>query len=577
MLKKLLFLFGAAFIAVSVFFATTCDMVYIDDIFGDHSPRLTILGLPANVNNHNFSEIFLYNNAGQIAKCTDINDISITYTDTAATAVIPLTYINNDTPFKDSGTFLVTFIAHIDIYSDIIKTYNDGLLVVCKRGSGTIDLKEDFGYFAGSLVNPYDAEPLTVRKGTKFEMNGSYYTLTYDTDVTESEMDRSSIVYVYASFSGQNVTLEYSYDTPVWDNYKKGYYLDNKRALFKFILIKSNTDIYFAKTKINEDFRHFQYHTNDSSYMSYNSLPVEYTLSGSGDPSPATRTFTPGTYIFILKGASGGKGYYNGGSGGLVIETVNLSKNVNFTLFTGECGKNVVVSSDASYTGYAGGGGGSGTFIYSDTGYFLCAGGGGGGGGRKANIASSGYLISDGGSPGGGGAGGAIGSGAGGGGSGANCFYSFPFTVFVSNGANGGGYKFGTGGISQNLNITLLGITIDDIKTINGSVGNNGSVFIDIDYNFLFSGIGQSYNSTVRSSGITSYKEDTFTSRGYDGGMTATVSYLPPLDWKNTNNANGKGGDFSIAGQDGGNNRNAERGKGTTEGEHGSITVYKVY
>ena len=519
---------------------------------------LTIIGLPPNTSSHNFSNIFLHNTSSIVAKCKNYYDITITSDSVTATAVIPIVYNNNNDYFRDTGIFLVTFSAYIDMFSQIVKTVDDGLLVTCNDGSGEVDLRDSFGYFSGALTNPTTTDAPILKRGTKFELNGSYYTLSSDTPIPAHNITTNTQVYVYVYFTGQNITFEYSTDSPAWNEYKNAFYLGDKRALYKFILIKTSTDIYFSKTFINDDYKHLLYQTINSNFsFTGTSIPNYYSLDGFLDLPPVQIQLVPGVYILEIAGAKGGNGGTKdsaypggvGGEGGFVSEALIITKNTTFDMFTGSSG-NKGYSGDKSLSNSTrgpggGGGGGSGTFVFTSEGYFLCAGGGGGGAGSNYNSTNDNKNSAG----GGGGGGGAIGSGAGGGGGG-------PPQLFRAHeggdGGDGGGYNFGTG---------AAGTKNEDYTPSAGKDGYNALVASGTS----FSGAGTIKSLTGSS---------TYESRSSAGGKTGYIDLASPNTWRNTNGANGQGGSNSTAGTAGGNNRNSTRG-GNINSNNGFINIYK--
>jgi hypothetical protein len=521
-------------------------------------PYLTILGLPLTTAKNNFSEVFLHNAVGKVAKCSNYQEIIITQGDDSATAMIPLAYANNSLFFRDSGQFIVSFTANIDAQTQIIVSSTDGVIVRFTDGSGIFDMFSHLGYFSGGLVNPSDTSPPVLKKGTVIEINGTYSKLDANTSVDPIALQKTSLVYIYAVKEIGRIRFEYSVFPPVFDPVKNGYYLGDKRALYKLLYVKDTVDQYVAKTWIADPFLHFGHYLLLNPNIGQIPEQVHHSLSGTGNPQPQTVTLEAGAYVFKLIGAGGGGGggidgiedrdRYggNGGEGGSVAEIVTLTSDVSFTLYTGQGGNGSAHIPVGTYQGAGGGGGGSGTFAFTEDGYFLCAGGGGGGGGSGAN---------DGGG-GGGGAGGSAGAG-GGGGKGGNV-----------PGPNGAGSSGGSGG------------------GYGGGTANSGSA----------AGYDPSNSSGFQGEG--SYGDDGG-QYGGTGGQAAFSDYPLSVDsWKNTNNANGRGGDGrtygnGLPGISGGNNRNASRGGGSAGGEggrpsdstysagiqgtDGSIVIYKIF
>jgi hypothetical protein len=493
-------------------------------------PYLTITSLPKNVKAQNFSNAFVYNASGTaVARCADYNQIIITTDSDYASAMIPLVYDSSGEPFRDSGYFVISFSLYIDSYFEIAKDWDDALSVPFTDGSGTFDFLNnalasvEMGYFSGGLTNPSDTAAPVIRSGTKFEMNGRYYTANSNMAVTSVSFSNSCVVYIYARLVFDQLEFVYSTTAPVYDNYKKGYYNGWARALFKFIFIRDSSNKYFAKILINNSWSHLLYHTVSSGSIASQNLFQHYFLSGTGNPNMHTVTFPAGVYLFTLNGAAGGGS--KGGSGGTVSEVVILLQNTSFSFFTGERGKG-----GFSYTSshlephdvkpfryhYAGGGGGgTGSFAFSPDGYFLCA---GGGGGQIADELYDHWILD---------------------------FNPHDFDFLGPGGAGG---SIGGGGKGAPVNADAQG---GDGGGINGG------------------------NST-RNYGISSLTVYSY-SLGFEGSGAGSAAYfnLPsPYSWLNTNNANGKGGDDNGPAQAGGNNRNSVRGGGGTS--NGSITVYKI-
>jgi len=502
-------------------------------------PYLTITSLPKNTKAQNFSNVFVYNGAGTaVARCADYNQIIFSSDSDYAAAKIPLVYSSGGRPFRDSGSFYVSFSLNIDSYFEVKKTRDDAFSVQFTDGSGSFDLLKNAlsgtepGYFSVTLANPSDTEAPVIRGGSRFEMNGSYYTVSSNTAVAASAISNTCIVYVYARLVFNQLEFVYSTTPPSYDGYKKGYYSGLSRCLFKFVFIRDSTNKYFAKIPVHNNWSHLNYQTVESTPLSSQSLSQHYFLSGTGNPQQHTVTLPAGVYLFTLSGAAGGSsagggGVGNSGTGGHVSEVVILSQNTSFTFFTGEKGRNG--ESNPSYQGavFSGGGGGSGSFAFTPDGYLLCAGGGGGG---AAPASSLHYYFGD------GGAGGSIGGGGAGGSNKADS---------ESIGGDGGGYNGGQAGLSPEINKNgYSGLTV-------------------YSYSLGFEG-----NSSVLNSN--------------KGGSAAYFDLPYPNNWLNTNNANGKGGDSSGAAQSGGNNRNSNRGGGGTPSSansaqsNGSVIVYKI-
>jgi hypothetical protein len=500
------------------------------------APYLTVNALPKNVKPQNFSNVFVYNSMGTaIAKCAGYDQIIITADSDYAAARIPLVYNSSGEPFRDSGYFTVSFSLNIDSYIQVSKTRDEAFSVAFTDGSGAFDLLKnalasvELGYFSGGLNNPSDTAAPVIKSGTKFEMNGYYYTANSNMAVVPSSFSNTCVVYVYARLVFNQLEFVYSTAAPSYDSYKKGYYNGFARALYKFVFIRDSANKYFAKTFINDSWGHLRYQTADSGDLAALNLSQHYFLSGTGNPQAHTVTLPAGAYLITLNGAAGGyTDTVTGASGGRISEVVILSQNTSFTFFTGEKGGNGAEHSFPASLAVSGGGGGSGSFAFSPDGYLLCA--GGGGGAIYRSLPSPGVRAD-------GGAGGSIGGGGSGG--------SFDE---VAAGGNGGGFTGGIGGSNNELRKNAYSA----LTVYSYSLGFNGNSY-----------------------------PNTSTYQLY-GGSAAYFNLPPPYDWLNTNNANGKGGDANEAAQSGGNNRNSVRGGGGTPSasysaqSNGSVTVHKI-
>jgi hypothetical protein len=507
-------------------------------------PYLTIVGLPRNAAKNNFSDAYLYNAVGRIAKCANYQEILITKNAYNATAMLPLAYNDSNEPFRDSGNFIVTFTVNVDVSTRIAKTQADAFTAYFTDGSGIVDLSSDYGFFSGALANPSDGNPPVVKRGTVFEMNGAYFNVASDTSVKPAflSLPKTSIVYLYAVSKPGGVEFEYSTTPPVWTAVKKGWYSGDRRALYKFVYLKDVVDQYAAKTFIGDPWGWFTTTAVTNPAVGNLAGQEVVSLSGASNPAQQTLTLSPGAYVFVLTGAGGGGGggingssSYDysggaGGSGGFRAELVTVQNAASFTLFTGAGGSGAAYiptgGSNGQYQGSGGGGGGSGTFAYSPDGYFAVAGGGGGG---------SGATVYGGG--GGGGAGGSAGKGGDGGSGGDAVVYSSGSYRRGSAGGSGGGGTF-------TLNATHYG----------------------------YAGSGGGFNQGSSPTNLPYY------TKGADGGSAAYSVYDLPDSWKNTAGANGQGADGSkeiygvagAAGGPGGTNRTAARGGGAPGGSGGS-------
>jgi len=106
-------------------------------------PFLTLKSLPKDIIKSNFSNIFIYNTLGVLAKCSDVKDIIITNDEAFATAQIPLVYTaNNNEYFYESGSFIITFTISIDALTHITISKADNLIIKFQNGCGLYNLAD---------------------------------------------------------------------------------------------------------------------------------------------------------------------------------------------------------------------------------------------------------------------------------------------------------------------------------------------------------------------------------------------------------------------------------------------------
>jgi len=621
---------------VRVLFINGNGYLDINNIYAKQESFLTVVGLPLNTTKYHISDVKVYNIAGEVASCINYREIIVLNEKTYTTARIPL-LVSDDSEFPeafmDTGSFQVTMTITTDIYTQILITLNDYVVLPFVKGSAIFDFFTSFGHFSGELVNPLDMEPPQIKEGSAFDLNGTTFRIDENIIVDSDLPAASGLLYLYGYRDNNEIAFEWSTQAPVYNKIKSGYYNREKRALWKMLFFIDDVGNKFLfKTKMHEEFPQF------SSYVIRNDDPFittfrsHYTLSGRDDPAPTSVSLDPGLYIVKAVGAGGGSGSALaaafssssvplpvGGDGGIVTEIFSLNRKTSFTVFTGSGGKpgdyfeqygaaamfshsidigggtGPLGSDNGSATYYynplfffsggAGAGGGSGSFLYSSQGYLLVAAGGGGGSGHTAD------------SPGGaGGAGGALGSGAGGGAPGFSKIRYPASTLLLDyiDFINGGGAFFinkGKGGIGGGYLGGIAGVLESNPN------GGNGYSFVssqEIGFNGITSLFSNNYTVIELSETSVFHRSRNFAfdfSPAGDGGKTTTVSsQISSSVYIDTNNANGKGADakplphpgtYSSAsspayagnpGEHGGNNRNSNRGGGAYGGKLLSVT-----
>ncbi|MDR2941709.1 MAG: hypothetical protein LBV17_03860 [Treponema sp.] len=284
----------------------------------------------------------------------------------------------------------------------------------------------------------------------------------------------------------------------------------------------------------------------------------------------------------------------------------------------------------STYPGLSGSGGGSGTFLFCpEEKYLLVAGGGGGCGGASRFTPG-----------GGGGSGGTIGPGSAGGASGffsqtidtryvASGTSTGRYNSPTAGGGQGGGKNAGASTSSGILSL------LPSTTTLSGGAGainyyectlpsSIPNLWKTTKFGFTTNYVSltvDNKDNIQQSTKIVGIRSGYNSSSGSSGGSVAQIYYQSPdpSSWKNTSNVGGKGANaptmdstylygtvstktnqpgtygktnFTVEsslqfhtgtvknsnkGQDGGNNRNSVRGGGASQGEAGSITIYKIY
>jgi hypothetical protein len=392
---------------------------------------LRVINLPDNTEADSFKSL----DVGGIAECADFDGILVKPAESEAQ--IPL-ILNTGKEFTKSGTYYIAVRIIIDSMNEINITKDDYVMVEFENGYGTLDIENTYqnltlGYLDGHLTNAGNYYEPQVAGGTVFELLGNYFRVTANETIKDSSTLNAmtdGIVYVYAVPNQKFVVnagllhyedsgyadFRYSKDAPAYNASRVGWYYGNNRALWKFLKIGNE---YRYKVRVDEDFP-----------FDHEVIPATVGAllqSFAGDAYPREITLEPGFYVFEAAGAAGGGGgkfdgtrkdflgdpvyrsegggqfddgiaytdfsiedwtALSGGSGGKIIELINVKQTRKFWVYTGTKGKDGRMYGDGGYgdldsLGIVGGGGGSGSYISdavgANKGYMLCAGGGGGG------------------------------------------------------------------------------------------------------------------------------------------------------------------------------------------------------
>jgi hypothetical protein len=105
---------------------------------------LTITNLPPDLLPQNFSDVFIHNKAGQIAKCESYDLILVSAQGGSSSARIPLSYDSPKSVFTGTGSFYVSFNIYVDAVTYYVVTPPDRLIVPFSNGNGSLNIKEVF-------------------------------------------------------------------------------------------------------------------------------------------------------------------------------------------------------------------------------------------------------------------------------------------------------------------------------------------------------------------------------------------------------------------------------------------------
>jgi len=106
-----------------------------------HEPHyLTVFNLPQSVSKFSFSNVFVHNQAGPVAKCADYSQIVLSVHQNKATAKIPLLYNSLDQDFTETGVFHVVFDINVDVETRFTVKLDDTVKVSFINGNGNLDI-----------------------------------------------------------------------------------------------------------------------------------------------------------------------------------------------------------------------------------------------------------------------------------------------------------------------------------------------------------------------------------------------------------------------------------------------------
>jgi len=191
----------------------------------------TIVNLPANTLKNHFSNVFVFNSAGVIAKCSDYNKILIIKENSSVTAKIPLSYNAGSDFFKETGTFVVSFTANVDYATCFIVKETDKLRLYFTEGNATFD---------ASLIPPPPPPYLTIislPRNTNLQNISNVFVYNASGSVVAKCADYDQIIIIRDSFS---VTAK----IPLYYNDRNEHFIDTGVFIVSlYVNINFNTQI----------------------------------------------------------------------------------------------------------------------------------------------------------------------------------------------------------------------------------------------------------------------------------------------------------------------------------------------
>jgi hypothetical protein len=109
---------------------------------GDAHRYLVVYNLPPHLLAQNVSNVMIHNQAGPVAQCEDYNFIEVSSFGGSASLSIPLAFINNQSMFTGTGSFLVAFDINIDALTRYTVTVQDRVMVSFNNGTGFLDVND---------------------------------------------------------------------------------------------------------------------------------------------------------------------------------------------------------------------------------------------------------------------------------------------------------------------------------------------------------------------------------------------------------------------------------------------------
>jgi hypothetical protein len=568
---------------------------------------LEITELPPHAQKYNITNVYVWNQAGRIGECMDYSLVSVSSSGTTATLKVPLWYMATGEKFEETGNYFISFDINVDALTRFKITEKEQITAFFLNGSGTFDAStlpqppqpETARYFTVTGLPPntpkngFSGVYLSNAAGRVAKCSGYGDIIITPNGLTAA----ASIPMVYVNDASEpfrntgTFIIEFSVDIDAYTQI----YISNELSFTSDFTDGAGTfDImdflgYFngsltnpADTFVPVVRQKTKFEMNGSLYelasaevlpslsLDKTSLVYVYAVPVPGGVSFEYSTETPA--FSTVK-----NGYYRGNSRAL-FKFIYLKG-------SGQYIAKAFISDPWEHFGYTP----ISTYAIAaenlEQAYVLS--GSGNPAPQTRTFQPGAYIVGLSGAGGGGSAGHAGGTG---GFLSELVFFSKPTTLTLYAGGGGGGaseYCGGGGGSGTFI------YSPDGYLAVAGGGGGAGGrkIFFNLT-NDAYGGAGGSVGPGGRGT------EDWQSGRGAGGGASCSIvgnasgyayssscyalysSYAYPDDWKNSNGANGQGGDRESNGGDGGNNRDSSRGGGTVGSSGnagaGSLAVFKV-
>ena len=144
---------------------------------------LTIYNLPSNLSAYNISNVFVHNQAGVIAYCSDYSLVDIFHVDDDGNSVaqVPLFYQKINTVFIETGSYFISFDINVDASTRYLVTKDDQIHVSFINGNGYLNIEDTLSSYRYLTI--YNLPPnLSVRNISSVLVHNQIEVVAYCSD-----------------------------------------------------------------------------------------------------------------------------------------------------------------------------------------------------------------------------------------------------------------------------------------------------------------------------------------------------------------------------------------------------------